>query len=69
MVTEGWTAANVEFTREHSAVRVLVQETKSALEATSIDGLLQVAAKTQSIDVDCGAEKVRLRTLLADMTT
>ena len=40
LVTEGWSAANIEFTREKTAVRVFVQEMKSALEATSTDGLL-----------------------------
>ena len=69
LVTEGWTTANTEFTREQAAVRVLVEEMKSALEASSTDGLLQVAAKIQLIDVDREAEKIRLSTRIADMTS
>ena len=68
-VTEGWTYANVMFTREQSAVRALVQEMKLALEATSTEGLLQAATKIKSIDVDREAENVRLSIVLADMTT
>ena len=69
LVTEGWTAANVELTREQSAVPVLLEEMKFALEATSTDGLQQAAAKIKSIDVDREAEKVCLSILRADMTT
>ena len=40
-----------------------------ALEATSTEGLMQAAVKIQTIDVDREAEKVRLSTLLADITS
>ena len=36
LVTEGWTAASVEYTREQSAVRVLLEEMKFALEAIAL---------------------------------
>ena len=41
LVTEGWTTANTEFTREQATVRVLVEEMKSALRRPApMDGLL-----------------------------
>ena len=69
LLTEGWTSANVEFQRGQSAVRALVQEMKLTLEATRTEGLLRAAAKIESIDVDREAEKVRLSTLLADISS
>ena len=53
LVTDGWTSANNELNREQ-----VVQEMKAALEATSMEGLLQASKNIQTIDVDRDTEKV-----------
>ena len=67
LVTKGWEAANIEFTREQVAIRTAVQEMRAAFEATSTEGLLDADRKIQTIDIDRAAEKLRMDTIIADM--